>query len=333
MALALNSLETINVEITPKPKWEVDKEQRLGKRLAYLLRYGAAKEGLDVSESGFVDFAKLMQVPMLRYYTPKETLDYIHNSVSDSGRHRFEKKVENQQVVVRAVYGRRMERNVIHKDTGVTRLVELCMDYVCQNLDSFDFSTFPDEFLVNSMIHKLRRRKKLNNRTFRHLLCPTIEHLDLGYVYLTENTLKLVASQCPHLRHLNLRECGYVITDHALSNLTKKLPHLETLNLACCHHLTDSTLRALSKNCKELSQINLTNVPLLTQQGILNMLSSLHKLKHLDIYDNTNISEEGINILTECMKVRGIVIVLKGLDCHESYQSIALPMASAGQFW
>ena len=35
-----------------KKKWGMDEQCRLGKRLAYLLRYGAAQEGLDVSESG-----------------------------------------------------------------------------------------------------------------------------------------------------------------------------------------------------------------------------------------------------------------------------------------
>ena len=71
------------------------------------------------------------------------------------------------------------------------------------------------------MIHKLRQSKRLNNRTFRSLLGPTIQHLDLGAVYLTETTLRLVGQRCPDLRVLNLRECGYIITDHVTETLLK----------------------------------------------------------------------------------------------------------------
>ena len=71
------------------------------------------------------------------------------------------------------------------------------------------------------MIHRLRRQKKLTNKAFRVLLTPVIEHLDLGYVYLTEGTLKLVAQRCPHLRVINLRDCGYVVTDQMMEMMLK----------------------------------------------------------------------------------------------------------------
>jgi RNA:NAD 2'-phosphotransferase (TPT1/KptA family) len=35
-----------------KTSYDIERETRLGKRLAYLLRYGAEREGLSVSESG-----------------------------------------------------------------------------------------------------------------------------------------------------------------------------------------------------------------------------------------------------------------------------------------
>ena len=71
------------------------------------------------------------------------------------------------------------------------------------------------------MIHRLRRQKKLNNKSFRVLLTYTIENLDLGYVYLTEGTIKLVGQRCPNLKVLNMRECGYVLTDHMMEILLK----------------------------------------------------------------------------------------------------------------
>jgi hypothetical protein len=105
------------------------------------------------------------------------------------------------------------------------------------------------------------------------------------------------------------------------------------LNLACCHHITDKGLHALSKNCKNLLQINLSNVPHITQEGILNMLSSLNKLQHLDIYDNSNINEERREILMEFSKARHITINLKGLNCNSQTNGNVLSLASAGQYW
>ena len=58
-------------------------------------------------------------------------------------------------------------------------------------------------------------------KAFKVLLTYTIEDLDLGYVYLTEGTIKLVGQRCPNLKVLNLRECGYVVTDHMLEMLLK----------------------------------------------------------------------------------------------------------------
>ena len=73
----------------------------------------------------------------------------------------------------------------------------------------------------STMIHKLRRKKRLNNKALRTLLGPVIEHLDLGSVFLTEGSMKIVTQKCPHLKVLILRDCGYVLTDHYLEWLIK----------------------------------------------------------------------------------------------------------------
>jgi len=71
------------------------------------------------------------------------------------------------------------------------------------------------------MIHRLKRQKKLNNNTLRHLLVPALEHLDLDNTYVTEGTLKVIWSSCPHLRVLSLKDCGYLITDNIMEQMLK----------------------------------------------------------------------------------------------------------------
>ena len=65
----------------------------------------------------------------------------------------------------------------------------------------------------SSMINYLKRKKKLNSTNFRQLLVPVIEHLDLENVYVTDGILKTMCNNCPNLRVLILKDCGYVVTD------------------------------------------------------------------------------------------------------------------------
>ena len=71
------------------------------------------------------------------------------------------------------------------------------------------------------MIHKLKRKKKLNNTALRQLLVPALEHLDLDGMYVTEGTLKTIWRTCPNLRVLSLKDCGYVVTDSLMEQLLK----------------------------------------------------------------------------------------------------------------
>ena len=63
------------------------------------------------------------------------------------------------------------------------------------------------------MFNYLKRKKKLNTTNLRQLLVPAIEHLDFDNVFLTEGILKTMCNNCPNLRVLILKDCGYVVTD------------------------------------------------------------------------------------------------------------------------
>ena len=39
-------------------------------------------------------------------------------------------------------------QNPNHAGTNVPRLLELCLDRICDNLDDYDLQDFPDEFLI-----------------------------------------------------------------------------------------------------------------------------------------------------------------------------------------
>ena len=76
-------------------------------------------------------------------------------------------------------------------------------------------------FIFSQMFAYLKRKKKLNTPNLRQLLVPVVEHLDFDSVYITEGILKTVCNNCPNLRVLILKDCGYVVTDSIVEMLLR----------------------------------------------------------------------------------------------------------------
>lgn len=248
---------------------ECKRDERLGKKLSYLLRYGAMKEGLTVCSQGFVKLDDLVEVPLLQRYTAQEVLDQVKGSTSYRGKRRYEEKEQNNIIYVRATYARRFERNPYHEESKVPRLLEQCLDHVCQNIKDYSLEDCPDEFITIELLHKLKRKGKLSNTALENLLGPYVETLNLEGALITQRAPKIITRQSPNLRHLNLKDCGYIITDHVITFLMKNLPELRVLNLCNCSHLTSSSLRTIPNHLPRLTTLNLSWVGGLTERDLL----------------------------------------------------------------
>ena len=137
-------------------------KERIGKRLAYLLRYGAHKEGLHVHDGGFVKLNEILNTPLLKhnlYFMQRneETsqlndseiiMEEINTSTSHRNINRFELKNINNEMFVRATYGRKFTRSPYHQGSKVNRLMEISLDYIVQHINNYDFEGFPDEYLI-----------------------------------------------------------------------------------------------------------------------------------------------------------------------------------------
>ena len=121
---------------------------------------------------------------MFRFHYHSDKDDY-HFVIFSSGVKRFDKRYMENNIYVRAIYSRRIERvyakliveilrhriylfvavplkhmsntNIVqlflfqnpkHAESKVTRLLEGCMDVICKHIDKYDFEGFPDEFLI-----------------------------------------------------------------------------------------------------------------------------------------------------------------------------------------
>lgn len=168
----------------------------------------------------------------------------------------------------------------------------------------------------SKMIQKMKRQSKLNNAALRQLLVPVLEHLDLSGVYITDSTLKLVWRNCSNLRVLSLKDCGYIMTDSIMEQLVKKLPHLESLNLCACKHLTDRSAWALSKHAHNLKELNLSWITTISETSIIDIMTNCSQLVFLDIYDH-RISQDSRRIIADIARERKMKIVLKGLTDND----------------
>ncbi|KAL5017355.1 hypothetical protein ScPMuIL_006944 [Solemya velum] len=273
-----------------------------------------------------------MELEIMKRDTEAEVLALIETSTSHRGASRYEKKQEYGRTYVRASFSRNLEKNPYHEGTKVHTLLDRCLQQVMSNLTAYDLEDFPDEHLISMMILRLKREKKMNSTNLRQLLVPTLEHLDLYGIYVTEGILKAVYTRCPDLRVLSLMGCGYVVTDNVAILLLKKLPKLESVNFSECKHLTDRTVQAICKH-DNTKQLNLTFTPNITEGALMTMIDSCPHLNHLDIFDK-RISPEGRKLMVESARKKGLKIVLKGLsDKDIAPDNPCMMLPNFGKVW
>ncbi len=63
-----------------------------------------------LSVTGWVELFRLLQVPMMKFYSARQVLEEVEKSTSVRGTKRFERKFVDGSIYVRAVYSRRIER-------------------------------------------------------------------------------------------------------------------------------------------------------------------------------------------------------------------------------
>ncbi|XP_059175945.1 uncharacterized protein LOC131955735 [Physella acuta] len=305
--------ETTNVK-TNDNKFELTK---LSKRLAYLLRYGARKEGLDVDDNGYVHLDDLLKTNLMLDYSREDVLDSVKTSVSYRKVKRYDLRETDGKIYIRAAYLRNFEKNPCHTGCNVHTLLETSMNYIISNLDYYDLQDFPDENIIRDMIRRLKRQKKLSNKALMTLLVPTVTRLDLEGVYLTKNTLRMIWTQCPNLVAVSLKDCGYIITDSVLNQFTTNLPKLERLNLCSCNHLTAKCLSILNKTLKHLKVLHIATVPSLTYKAVLDFILAGTELNFLDVYF-LKTTETEYKTLTKLAQDRGLNLILREPKGHNS---------------
>ena len=146
-----------------------------------------------------------------------------------------------------------------------------------------------------------------------------LTRIDLGCSSIDDQGLQEV-SKCEKLRHLNLFRCHH-ITDLGLKQL-KTLLHLRYLNVDHCKLITDEGFSFLIKYLKNISELNVSGLPL-TDQTVIVMSSSMKNLIKLNISSCRQVTPLGFKAIGNLIKLKELIIDRVSIDddCFQLFSS------------
>nr|XP_043638304.1 F-box/LRR-repeat protein 12-like [Erigeron canadensis] len=146
-----------------------------------------------------------------------------------------------------------------------------------------------------------------------------LQSLSLSYCRLvTDIGLTSVASGCPFLSIISLRECS--ISDHGLEILTKSCKSLTEVNLNGCSSITDKGILSLNQNCREIRAISIAGCKEIRGVGFKGISPTLIILEanscDFDLAGVTGIISGGglkyLNLSYSYKREQGLAILVSG---------------------
>ncbi|XP_073008897.1 F-box/LRR-repeat protein 3 isoform X2 [Typha latifolia] len=205
---------------------------------------------------------------------------------------------------------------------GLTSLVE--GNQCLQKINAGD--CFPD--LESSFLSKLSCVKN------------TLTVLKLDGFQVSSSSLRVIGGSCKNLVEIGLSKCTGV-TDESISELVAICVDLRTVDLTCCHHLTDNALYSIADNslkflsaCSELTTLKLGLCSDISDNGLAHIGSNCGELLELDLYRCGRVTDEGLAaIASGCKRLRRLNLCyctqitdngLNNLSCLEELSDIEL---------
>eukprot|EP00347_Sterkiella_histriomuscorum_P014091 403362200 len=171
-----------------------------------------------------------------------------------------------------------------HKDHGVVskNFVRRVCKYLGKGLEKldFEFSAVNDQHIEITKFPESLKELNLN-----------------GCREISEKTCVHLTKYCKNLIRIELYWNCRVI-DFGIKKLSSSNPNLSYVNLSGCKYLTDSSIIALCENCPEIYHLNITRIPKITKKS-MESIASLKNLEYLNLYANSEISDNGFQILAQ----------------------------------
>ncbi|KAJ8655720.1 hypothetical protein O0I10_008605 [Lichtheimia ornata] len=129
----------------------------------------------------------------------------------------------------------------------------------------------------------------------RNLALRLMHHLEFGSVLQLAATSHALRSQLfspALLTRVDLESVHKRVTDDVLTALSGTIgPHVQSLSLAHCFHITDTGLITLLEQCTQLEELNLNSCWLITDTSLLALPASV---KRLDLSNCRKITDRGL---------------------------------------
>jgi EIN3-binding F-box protein len=140
------------------------------------------------------------------------------------------------------------------------------------------------------------------------MICPQLEQVDLsGLGEVSDNgLLPLIKSAESGLVKVDLSGCKN-ITDVAVSALMKAHgKSIKQVSIEGCSKITDASLFAISENCTELAELDLSNC-MISDSGIASLASTKQfQLRVLSLFGCTNVTQRCVPFLGNMGKLEGL---------------------------
>ena len=180
--------------------------------------------------------------------------------------------------VVRISQTLRLEKPTFAYSTFIRRLGlhSVCHDVTDAALNHFRRCTSLEKITLNGCY-------RLTDESVTKIIAknPKLSSLDLaGCELLTDTTLFEIAAHAKSIVGINLMKCG-LITDEGLTSLAKACHMVRRIKIPFCQKVTDVGVEAVIENCPHIIELDLNNVPRISDKSIIQLSNRLQNLREL----------------------------------------------------
>jgi len=199
-------------------------------------------------------------------------------------------------------------------DSAIIKLVSQCKELKsiclpwCKSLTDISVIAIADN-IPNITMLDLRGNEKITSKGILYISerCRYLEvlHLKRSPYATTDESLIALSTNNPRLQKVNLRGCFKIldgnikenITSHGIIALTKNCPELSLIDIAWQENLEDAALISIANNCPKIESIDISGCSNITDIGIIELAKKSKFLKKLILFKNKLITENSINML------------------------------------
>ncbi|CAA0387236.1 unnamed protein product [Arabidopsis thaliana] len=178
----------------------------------------------------------------------------------------------------------------------------------------------------------LREMTNAGDRLLAALSLPRyrqVKHINLEFAQgVVDSHLKLVKTECPDallsLEWLNLNVCQK-ISDNGIEAITSICPKLKVFSIYWNVRVTDAGIRNLVKNCRHVTDLNLSGCKSLTDKSMQLVAESYPDLESLNITRCVKITDDGLlQVLQKCFSLQTLNLYALSGFTDKAYMKISL---------